>query len=94
MAEIARRKGAITIVVTASDSPLAQQTTASQQVLLAAAMVALGLNVHLRSIAAVGPRPLVLGTASTAVDRRSRWPTVQPARASGKRRSVSRCTGW
>lgn len=36
VAEIARRKGAITIVVTASDSPLAQQTTASQQVLLAA----------------------------------------------------------
>lgn len=38
-----------------------------QQVLLAAAMVALGLNVHLRSIAAVGPRPLVLGAGSTAV---------------------------
>ena len=38
-----------------------------QQLLLATAMAALGLGVHLRSIAAVGPRPLVLGAASTAV---------------------------
>ncbi|MGC5048406.1 YeiH family protein [Micrococcus porci] len=38
-----------------------------QQVLLAAAMAALGLGVRLRSIAAVGPRPLVLGAGSTAV---------------------------
>ncbi len=36
VAEIARRKGATTIVLTASDSPLAQQTTASQQIVLAA----------------------------------------------------------
>lgn len=38
-----------------------------QQGLLATAMVALGLNLHLRSLAAVGPRPLVLGAGSTAV---------------------------
>lgn len=38
-----------------------------QQLLLATAMAALGLGVHLRSIAQVGPRPLVLGAASTAV---------------------------
>ena len=38
-----------------------------QQLLLATAMAALGLGVHLRSIAAVGPRPLVLGAVSTAV---------------------------
>lgn len=38
-----------------------------QQLLLATAMAALGLGVHLRSIVQVGPRPLVLGAASTAV---------------------------
>ncbi|OFR86439.1 hypothetical protein HMPREF2863_03970 [Micrococcus sp. HMSC067E09] len=40
---------------------------AVQQLLLATAMAALGLGVHLRSIVQVGPRPLVLGAASTAV---------------------------
>lgn len=38
-----------------------------QQLLLATAMAVLGLGVHLRSIVQVGPRPLVLGAASTGV---------------------------
>ncbi|MDO5635379.1 MAG: putative sulfate exporter family transporter [Micrococcus sp.] len=38
-----------------------------QQVLLSAAMLALGLSVHLRSILRLGPSPLVLGAGSTAV---------------------------
>lgn len=38
-----------------------------QQLLLATAMAALGLGVHLRSIAQVGPRPLLLGAGATAV---------------------------
>ena len=36
-----------------------------QQVLLAAAMFALGLGVDLRALVAVGRRPLVLGGAAT-----------------------------
>ena len=47
--------------------PVLEATTLVQQLLLATAMAALGLGVRLRSIAAVGPRPLVLGAASTAV---------------------------
>jgi uncharacterized integral membrane protein (TIGR00698 family) len=38
-----------------------------QTVLLCAAMVALGLGVHLRSLAGVGFRPVLLGLASTVV---------------------------
>ena len=47
--------------------PALDVAAAVQQLLLAAAMTALGLGVHLRSIVQVGPRPLVLGAASTAV---------------------------
>ena len=46
---------------------LLDATAVLQQLLLATAMAALGLGVHLRSIVQVGPRPLVLGAASTAV---------------------------
>ncbi|MCR8675389.1 putative sulfate exporter family transporter [Micrococcus sp. HG099] len=47
--------------------PVLDVAAVVQQLLLATAMAALGLGVRLRSIAAVGPRPLVLGAASTAV---------------------------
>lgn len=38
-----------------------------QSLLLTAAMFALGLGVHLRTLAQVGPRPVLLGVVSTAV---------------------------
>lgn len=38
-----------------------------QSLLLTAAMFALGLGVHLRTLAQVGPRPVLLGVISTAV---------------------------
>lgn len=47
--------------------PVLDVATLVQQLLLATAMAALGLGVRLRSIAAVGPRPVVLGAASTAL---------------------------
>lgn len=47
--------------------PVLDVAAVVQQLLLATAMAALGLGVRLHSIAAVGPRPLVLGAASTAV---------------------------
>ncbi len=46
--------------------PLLNAATFVQTAALAMAMFALGLNVHLRSIAKLGPRPLVLAAVATA----------------------------
>ncbi|MDO4238920.1 YeiH family protein [Micrococcus sp.] len=46
--------------------PALEAAAAVQQLLLAAAMAALGLGVDLRAIARLGPRPLALGAGTTA----------------------------
>lgn len=46
--------------------PVLEAATMVQTAALAMAMFALGLNVHLRSIAKLGPRPAVLGAVATA----------------------------